>query len=68
MPFFITVVIDGLAYVFSITAVACPTGGVGYIDTSSQGAGVLPSLWLAMVPLLLLCSLLIRGFAGRRGV
>ena len=68
MPLLVIVVIDSFAYIVLISDIACPAGGVSHINISSCGAGVLPCLRLAVVPLLLSSSLLIEGFAGGRGV
>ena len=61
----VTVVIDGFACIFLISAVTYFTKDVSRIDIDSRGAGVLPCLRLAVVPLLLPSSLLVRGFAGK---
>ena len=63
----ITVVIDGLAYVLLISTVACPAKGISRIDTSNQGAKVLPSFRLAVVPYLLSLNLFVKGFAASGG-
>ena len=64
----VTVVTNSLAYVFLISIITCSAGDINRIDISSQRAGVPPSLRLTILPLLFLSSLLVGGFADRRGV
>ena len=68
MPFFVTVVIDGLACVFSIFAITCSAGDISHINTDSREVKVLPFLHLAVVPLLLFSSYFFRSFASKQGV
>ena len=68
MLLFVIIIIDSLAYVFSISAIECPSESVGRINTGSQEAGVPTSLRLAVVPLFLSFILLVGDFASRQEV
>ena len=64
IPLLIIVVIDSLAFIFSISTITCPNRGISYIDISSRRARVTLSLRLAVVPLLFPFSFLVGSSAG----